>query len=128
LALRAAFAYTDAQVNGGTQAPQLTGKRPLQTPRLTLTGGVVANPHKLLTLEAYLRFESLRYSDDLNTLALPETATVDMRVSYHLFPTLDLYVAADNVFNEEIGSAKGADGVVTIDAPRMFRAGIAFRY
>lgn len=128
LSVRGAFSYTDAEVNGGTQAAQLTGKRPLQTPRLTLTGGVIATPHKLLTLETYLRYESLRYSDDLNTLLLPEAITVDMRATVHLLPEVDFYVAADNVFNAEIASAKGADGIVTIDGPRMVRAGLTYRY
>jgi len=127
-AVRGAFAMTDAEVNGGTQAAQLTGKRPLQTPKLTLTGGIVATPHPLVTLEAYLVYESLRYSDDLNTLPLSSATTVDTRVTFHALPELDVYAAIDNVFNAEIGSSKGADGVVTIDAPRMFRAGIAFRY
>ena len=126
--VRAAFSYTDAEVNGGTQAPQLTGKRPLQTPRLTLTAGIVGTPHRLITLEAYLRYESVRFSDDLNTLRLPEATTVDARATIHILPTLDLYAAVDNVFNAEIASAKGADGVVTIDAPRMFRAGLTYRY
>ena len=124
---RAAFSYTDAEVNGGAQAPQLTGKRPLQTPRLTVTGGIIATPIDLVTVEAYLRYESTRYSDDLNTLKLPGVTTVDARVSLHVLPQLDVYAAVDNVFDQEVGSAKGADGVVTIDAPRMFRVGISYR-
>jgi outer membrane receptor protein involved in Fe transport len=127
-AARAAFSFTDAEVNGGTQAPQLTGKRPLQTPRWTVTGGIVATPIELVTLEAYLRYESTRYSDDLNTLALPGVTTVDARASFHALPMLDVYVAVDNLFDTEVGSAKGADGVVTIDGPRMVRAGISYRY
>lgn len=126
--VRAAFSYTDAEVNGGAQAPQLTGKRPLQTPRLTLTAGIVGQPHRLLTLEAYVRYETLRYSDDLNTLPLPAATTVDARATIHVLPELDFYAAIDNVFNAEIASAKGADGVVTIDGPRMFRAGLTYRY
>jgi outer membrane receptor protein involved in Fe transport len=35
LRLRAAFAYTVAEVDGGAEAPQLTGLRPAQAPRLT---------------------------------------------------------------------------------------------
>jgi outer membrane receptor protein involved in Fe transport len=126
--VRAAFSYTDAEVHGGTQAPQLTGKRPLQTPRLTLTGGIVVQPHQLLTLEAYVRYETVRFSDDLNTLPLPEATTVDARATVHVLPDLDFYAAVDNLFNAQIASAKGADGVLTIDAPRMFRAGLTYRY
>jgi len=70
----------------------------------------------------------LRYSDDLNTLPLPDATTVDARETIHVLPELDFYAAIDNLFDAEIASAKGADGVVTIDAPRMFRAGLTFRY
>ena len=127
ISARAAFSLTDAEVNGGTAAAQLTGKRPLQTPKWTITGGIVATPIDLVTIETYLRYESTRYSDDLNTLALKGVTTVDARVSFHVMPMVDVYAAVDNVFDTEVGSAKGADGVVTIDAPRMFRVGLSYR-
>ena len=70
LSFNAAFALTSASVNGGTAAPQLTGKRPAQTPRWTITAGAVTTPVRWLTLMARVRYESERYADDLNTLAL----------------------------------------------------------
>lgn len=50
------------------------------------------------------------------------------RATYHLTPTLNLYAAVDNLFDTEVGSAKAADQVMTIDAPRMFRVGLSFAY
>ncbi len=70
----------------GAQAPQLTGKRPSQAPRLTATAGLVVTPLAPLTLSANLRYESARFADDLNTLKLrlaPAT-TVDARASWAL--------------------------------------------
>ena len=124
-ALRGAFAVTDAQVNGGTAAPQLTGRRPSQTPRWTVTGGIVLTPFERLTLEGDLRYESLRFSDDQNTLRLPAATTVDVRATYGLTDTIAVYLAADNLFDANIATSKGGDGVVTYDAPRVLRAGIA---
>ena len=49
LSFNAAFALTSASVNGGTAAPQLTGKRPAQTPRWTITAGAVTTPVRWLT-------------------------------------------------------------------------------
>ncbi|HMI96638.1 MAG TPA: TonB-dependent receptor [Micropepsaceae bacterium] len=123
-ALRGAFTLTDAKVNGGTSAAQLTGKRPSQTPRWTVTGGVVASPFNDLTLEAYLRYESLRFSDDLNTLRLPDATTIDAKATWHIWPTTDLYLAVDNLFNAKVATSRGGDQVVTYDAPRMLRIGV----
>ena len=126
--VHAAFAVTDARVNGGASAPQITGKRPSQTPRWTVTGGIIATPIDLVTLEANLRYESLRFSDDLNTLRLPAATTVDVRAIFHVTPTIDFYVAGDNLFDADVATSRGGDGVVTYDAPRVFRAGLSFVY
>ena len=128
LALRAGFNVTDAHVYGGTLAPQLTGKRPAQTPRWTITGGIVATPDPLVTLETYVRYESLRWSDDLNALRLPAVATVDTRINFHIRPTMDLYLAVDNVLDAEVTTMRGADGVANIEAPRLFRIGARLAY
>ena len=39
-------------------------------------------------------------------------------------PMIDLYFAADNLFNEKVASSRGGDQVVTYDAPRMLRIGL----
>lgn len=128
LALRSAFSVTDARVNGQSVTPQLTGKRPAQTPRMTVTAGVVVDPFRELTLEGYLRYETARYSDDLNLLKLPGVTTIDVRATVHVTERVDLYLAADNLFNTRIATALGADGVFTYDAPRAIRIGLAFSY
>jgi outer membrane receptor protein involved in Fe transport len=128
VALRGGFNLTDAHVDGGTLAPQLTHKRPVQTPRWTLTAGLVATPHPIVTLEAYVHYESLRWSDDLNTLPLGSVTTIDTQATFHLRPMLDLYAAIDNLFNAEVGTSRSADQVLSIEAPRLFRAGIRFSY
>ena len=128
LALRGAFSITDARVNGGPIAPQLTGKRPAQTPRVTMTAGVVASPLRELTLEGDVRYETLRFSDDQNTLRLPGVATIDAKATVHVTDRIDFYLAADNLFNARVSSSETADGVYTYDAPRVFRLGVAYRY
>jgi outer membrane receptor protein involved in Fe transport len=128
LALRGAFNLTDAHVYGGSLAPQLTGKRPAQTPRWTVTAGIVATPREFVTLEAYLRYESLRWSDDLNTLPLGAVTTVDTRANFHVLPKLDLYAAVDNLFDAKVGTGRSADQVLSLEEPRTFRAGISYSY
>jgi vitamin B12 transporter len=128
LALRGAFSVTDARVNGKSVTPQLTGKRPAQTPRMTLTAGVVVNPLRELTLEGDLRYETLRYSDDQNLLKLPAATTVDIKATLHVTERIDFYLAVDNLYNAQVATSEGADGVFTIDAPRAIRIGVAYNY
>jgi outer membrane receptor protein involved in Fe transport len=122
----AAVALVDAQVDGGTTLPHLTGRRPVQTPRFTLTAGLTANPVEPLGLELRLRHESVRFADDQNRLRLPPLTRVDARVSWQILPALAAYVAADNLFDEQTATTMGADGVVSYDAPRWFRVGLTF--
>lgn len=124
ISLRAAYAVTDARVDGGTSAPQLTGKRPSQTPRLSVTGEIIATPIPDVTIEADMRYESRRYSDDLNTLPLPGATTFDARVTWRFVPQAGVYVAVDNISNARIATSEGADHVYTYDEPRAIRAGI----
>jgi vitamin B12 transporter len=127
-ALRGAFSITDARVNGQSVTPQLTGKRPASTPRVTLTAGLVANPFKDLTLEGDVRWETARYSDDLNTLKLPPAAIVDARATVHLSDRIDFYLAVENLFNEQVATSEGADKVFTYEAPRALRIGLAYNF
>lgn len=128
LAVHAGFNFMDAHVFGGTQAPQLTGKRPQQTPRWTITGGLIANPLPLVTLELNLHYESNRWSDDLNTLPTGSATTADFEADFHVTPRLDVYGAADNVFNTVVGTSRAADQTLSIEAPRLLRMGIRYRY
>jgi outer membrane receptor protein involved in Fe transport len=130
LHMNAAFDYVDATVHAGAQAPQLTGKRPAQAPRWTVTGSVDAEPIERLTLYADIRYESNRFSDDQNTLPLGDATTVDARISWLLAPQWSAYVAADNIFNQRIATSASTDAlgriIFTNAAPAEIRAGLSF--
>jgi vitamin B12 transporter len=127
LDLRAAFTYTDARVDGGGQAPQLTGLRPAETPELTVTAAATWRALERLTLTAQVRYESSRFDDDQNTRLIKAGTGVDARAEWRLTPALSAYVAADNLFNADIETGRSAAGVVTYDAPRMVRVGLTLR-
>jgi outer membrane receptor protein involved in Fe transport len=126
LGLNAAFDYVDAHVEGGVAAAQLTGKRPAQAPRFTLTGGVRATPLDRLTITADLRYESTRFADDQNTLALAPATTVDARIAYHLWDGLSAYIAGDNLFNAQVATTESADFVTNYASPRVLRIGVSW--
>ena len=119
--------WTWAQVDGGSAAPQLTGLRPAQAPRLTLTGGADWRPIAWLTLTADARYESLRFDDDLNTVRLRPGATLNLAARWRVAPSAELYVAADNIADAHIQTARASDGTYSYDAPRIVRVGLSVR-
>jgi outer membrane receptor protein involved in Fe transport len=126
LTLTAAFDYVDAHVEGGAAAAQLTGKQPAQAPQTTITAGFRVVPLDRLTVGANLRYESTRFADDQNTLALAPATTVDARISYRLWNGLSAYVAGDNLFNARVATTESADFVTNYASPRVLRIGLSW--
>ncbi len=127
LGWRAAFAYTHARVDGGSAAPQLTGKRPAQAPALTATGGLDWRPLGRLALSAELRYESLRYEDDLNSRRLKAGMQVDARAGWRVAEQAEIYLAAENLFDARIAVGQTADGVTSYAAPQTLSVGVSYR-
>ncbi len=123
--LKAALAFTDAHVDGGSVVPNLTDKRPSQTPRWTVTAGAQYTVIPKFTVSANLRYESDRYSDDINTELVPAATSVDVQARYEVMDNLSLYVASENVFNTRVASSNSS-GLINYAAPRIIRAGISF--
>ena len=124
LSLRAAAAFTDAEMDGGTAAPQLTGLRPAQAPRWSAVAGLDWRATDRLTLAADLRWESDRFEDDLNSRILEAALTADLRADWTLRRGVDLYLAADNLFDAEVEVSETGDGVAGFGPPRTLRIGL----
>ncbi|HKR87516.1 MAG TPA: TonB-dependent receptor, partial [Phenylobacterium sp.] len=127
LGWRAAFAYTHARVEGKGAAPQLTGLRPAQAPAFTATGGLEWRPIERLGLSTELRYESLRYEDDLNSRKLKAGFQADARAAWRLALGADVYFAVENLGDAKIAVGQTADGTTSYAAPRMVRVGVAYR-
>ena len=127
LNVRAALSATHARVEGAGTAPQLNGKRPAQTPELTLVGQVRWSPVQPLSLSADLRFETARFEDDLNTRRPAPATSLDARSGWQIAKCLEVYLAADNVTNAKIAVAQSADGTTGYGAPRLVRLGLSLR-
>jgi vitamin B12 transporter len=122
--LRLAAAYTDAEVDGGSAAVQLTGLRPAQTPKLSASidlGWRVAPPLKLL---ASVRYEGERFEDDLNSRKLGAATTLDLRADWRLSAKASVWLALDNATDEAVETGETADGIESFDAPRTVRIGV----
>ncbi|MES3030124.1 MAG: TonB-dependent receptor [Pseudomonadota bacterium] len=127
VSLHLAGAYTKAKVDGGAAAPQLTGLRPAQTPRLTLTGEATWRPVEPLNLRAVIRYEGDRYDDDLNSRKLTAATQVNLRADWAVSHALTLYAAAENLLDAEIETAQTGDGLESYDQPRTLRVGLVLR-
>ncbi|MFY7852372.1 MAG: TonB-dependent receptor domain-containing protein, partial [Brevundimonas sp.] len=82
LSLDAAVSLTEAEVDGGVAAPQLTGLRPAQAPEISASAGSVWRATDRLTLVGRVRYEGARFDDDLNSRTLDEAVTLDARAEW----------------------------------------------
>jgi outer membrane receptor protein involved in Fe transport len=125
LDLSAAASWTHARVDGGSAAPQDTGKIPTETPAVSATVGAGWNAFAALTLRADLRYEGARFDDDLNTLRLGPATTIDLRAEWRVRRRLTLFVQAANLFDVAVQTGETANGVYSYGPPRMVLAGVS---
>ncbi|HYD26756.1 TonB-dependent receptor [Brevundimonas sp.] len=124
LSLRAALSATDARVDGGAMAPQLTGLRPAQAPIWSATAGLEWRPTDRLALAADLRWESRRFDDDLNSRVLKAAGTVDLRADWAVTPSTTIWLAADNLYDAEVEVSETGAGVAGFGPPRTLSLGV----
>ncbi|MGE0740352.1 MAG: TonB-dependent receptor [Hyphomonadaceae bacterium] len=127
LTWRAAFAYTDAEVDGGSTAPGLTGLRPAQSPEWSATAGLAWRVTGSTTLSADLAYESERFEDDLNSRVLSAATVLDLRLEQDLRDGVTVYAALDNALDADVETAETADGVESFGPPRALRVGLRLR-
>ncbi len=128
LTLKGAASWTDAEMDGGNSAAQLTGLRPAQAPEWSAVLGLSWNPVEQLMLGLDARYESDRFDDDLNSRVLEAAWTVDARAEWALEKHATMWVAVDNLLDEEIATSMTATGIAGYTPPRTVRAGVRLSY
>ena len=123
-----AVSLTDAEVDGGAAAPQLTGLRPAQAPVWSATAGLDWRATDRLTLSGRARYESDRFDDDLNSRVLDAALTADARAEFEVRTGVVVYAAADNLFDEKVAVSQTGDGVTGFGPPRTLRAGLTLSW
>ncbi len=124
LSIRAAASVTDARLDGGALAPQLTGLRPAQAPDWSATAGLDWRATERLTLAADLRWESRRFEDDLNSRVLESAATSDLRAEWAVSRSALIWFAVDNLFDAKVEVSETATGITGFGPPRTFSLGV----
>lgn len=128
LSLQGALSVTDAKMEGGQAAPQLDGLRPAQAPVWSLSAGLDWQVIEPVNLSLAARYESRRYDDDLNSRDLAAALTLDGRAEWQMTPQARLWVAADNLLDEEVEVSMTGTGVAGYGLPRTLRLGLRLAY
>lgn len=124
LSWRAALSYTDAEVDGGDDAPQLTGLRPAQAPQWSATAGLAWRPWASGELSANAHYESARFDDDLNTRRLGEALSLDLRFEQNVTDQAGIFIALENAIDSKIETGATADSITLYGAPQALRFGL----
>lgn len=120
-----AYTFVDSEVRQAPGAPELVGKQLAQDPAHRGTALLGFQHPELLTATVQLRVTGPQFEDDLNERGMGGYAVVDAFVSRRLVAGLELFAAAENLFNR--GYLVGRAGVDTLGQPRMLRAGLRWR-
>ena len=128
VSLNAAASWTDAEIDGGSSAAQLTGLRPAQAPEWSATAGLDWRATDRLTLALAARYESSRFDDDLNSRVLDSAVTLDARAEWAFTRNATLWMAADNLFDEDVEVSETGTGVAGYGPPRMVSIGLRLSY
>lgn len=124
--LDAAYAYVDAEVDGGASLPALTGRPPAQTARHQASASLAWRLGGW-DLSAAARLESDRFEDDLNSRLLPGFVVVDLRAGLEVAAGVEAFVALENAGDAAITINRFADGVSQQAGARSVRAGLMLR-
>lgn len=123
-----AVSITDARVDGGEAAPQLSGLRPAQAPIWSVSGGLDWRASSRLTLGARARYESRRFEDDLNSRVLGAAVNLDARADWVVNEQATLWLAADNLFDADVEVSETGTGIEGYGPPRTISAGLRLSY
>ena len=126
LRLSASYLFVDAQVTEFPTNPSLVGKFLPQVARHQLNFQINYRPHSRWSVGVQTRISSSQFEDDLNTLRLRPYFTADATVAFRIRENLEIFAAAENVFNNryDIGLTPNR----TVAAPAFIRAGLRFDF
>jgi outer membrane receptor protein involved in Fe transport len=124
--LSAQYQFVDATVTAFPANASLEGKQVPEIPRHEFTFQVrYANPH-VITASLQGRTTSSAFDDDQNTLVLGSYFKLDAFVARRITPAVDIYVAAENLFDETYPVARTP--LTTVGPPLLARVGLQFHF
>lgn len=125
LRLSASYLLADSRVTDFPGNPELVGKFLPQIARQQLNFQLTYRPPSPFSFGIQARISDSQWEDDLNTLRLRPYFTVDATAAYRIQKHLELFAAAENIFNTRYDI--GLTPVRTVAAPAFVRVGLRFR-
>ena len=124
----ASYLYADARVVEASQQPALEGKRLAQVPENTATLSARYDNPAIVAAAVTLRYIGPQFEDDLNTLPMGGYVVVDATVSRAITKWMDVFLAAENLFNREYTVGRTSEGVISTGSPRVVRGGVRLAF
>lgn len=122
LRFSASYLFADSRVTEFPSSPELVGKFLPQIARQQLNFQLSYRPAERFSFGLRSRISAAQWEDDLNTLRLRPYFTVDTTTAYRIHRRLELFAAAENIFNSRYDI--GLTPVRTVAAPAFVRAGL----
>ena len=126
LRLSASYLLVDARVSEFPANPFLVGKYLPQVARQYFNFQINYRPHPRWTIGIQTRISSGQFEDDLNTLRLRRFWTVDATAAFRLREDVEIFAAAENIFNNRYDIGLTPNRTVATSA--FLRAGLRFDF
>lgn len=128
LAFTAEALVNDAEVTKTSAAPNLVGLRVAQVPRFSAALGFNWSGLGGWRLSPRARWIGAQFEDDENQLRLAPALVVDCSISRNLGQQAEVFVSAENLFNERIETGRSATGVINVGTPRFATGGVRWTW
>ena len=116
------YLFADSRVDAFPGNPDLVGKFLPQVARQQFNFQISYRPAGRFYAAAQARISDGQFEDDLNSLRLRPFFTADATAGVRLHKNVDIFVAAENIFNSRYDI--GLTPVLTVAAPIFLRAGL----
>jgi outer membrane receptor protein involved in Fe transport len=69
-----------------------------------------------------------QYEDDLNSLPLGNYIVVDLMLSRAISKNVEIFAGVENLFDQTYSTGRTSEGVISIGAPLLARAGLRLSF
>ncbi len=115
--LRADYLYSDAEDSA-------SGLSPPQVSQHTFVGGLDWRPDSAWRLSVQVRHVSDAFEDDGNTIVLGDATTWDLRVSRRIRNDGEVFIAVENITDEDVIVGRTTSGLEDLGTPQFVRGGM----
>lgn len=126
LEFSAGYLFVDARVSDFPADRMLEGLRVPQVAKNQFTSQIRYDHPSIATISLQFRAADAQFDDDQNLFRLAGFATVDAFTSRRINRAVEIYLAAENIFNDQVEA--GRSPVVTLASHRTVRAGIRLNF